>query len=238
MKLQKTGLWPLLVLAGFCLACGGGEAPAPPPAAEVSAPPPEATSPPPAEAEGPLVVFLGDSLTAGYGLDENQAFPHLVATELETMGRPIRAVNAGVSGDTTAGGLRRLEWILRQEPDLLVVALGGNDGLRGVDLETSESNLRQIIETAQEREIPVLLAGMLIPPNYGQDYARRFAEIYPKLEAELGVARIPFLLEGVAARPELNLPDGIHPNVEGQEKVARTVLEHLLPLLDSLPESG
>lgn len=237
MKFEISGHWPLLVFAAVCLACGGGEAPAPPPPAEPAAPP-EVAGPSSTEPEAPLVVFLGDSLTAGYGLDDDQAFPHLVAAQLETLGRPIRAVNAGVSGDTTAGGLRRLEWILRQEPDLLVVALGGNDGLRGVDLETSEANLRQIIETAQEREIPVLLAGMLIPPNYGQDYARQFAEIYPKLESELGVARIPFLLEGVAARPELNLPDGIHPNIEGQEKVARTVLEHLLPLLDALPESS
>lgn len=233
MKIEAPGLWLCLPFVVLCIACGSGEAPPPPAAAATSVHETESAAPP-VEPQGPLVVFLGDSLTAGYGLDEDQSFPSLVESRLGSMGRPIRGVNAGVSGDTTAGGLRRLEWVLRQEPDLLVVALGGNDGLRGVDLETSEANLRQIIQTARDRGITVLLAGMLIPPNYGQDYARRFAEIYPRLESELGVARIPFLLEGVAARPELNLPDGIHPNVEGQKRVAQTVLEHLLPLLDSL----
>lgn len=239
--------WICCLLPWLVVACGG-DSPAPGAspvagneaargATDLGAEESGETEMPKSDADGPLVVFLGDSLTAGYGLDENQAYPALVEAELEARGRTIRVVNAGVSGDTTAGGLRRLDWLLRQQPDLLVVALGGNDGLRGVDLETSEANLREIVRRAQSKGIEVLLAGMLIPPNYGEDYTRQFAEIYPRLQEELEVARIPFLLDGVAARPELNLPDGIHPNAEGQQLVSRTVLEHLLPLLDDLQGS-
>ena len=179
-----------------------------------------------------LVIFLGDSLTAGYGLDVEQSFPSLLAAELEAEGRAVRLVNAGISGDTTAGGLRRLDWLLGQEPDVLVVGLGGNDGLRGVDLADSEENLRQIVTRGRDAGAAVLLAGMLIPPNYGPDYTERFAAIYPRLAEELGVALIPFLLEGVAADPALNLADGIHPNAEGQKIVAQTVRRHLEPLLE------
>ena len=144
----------------------------------------------------------------------------------------MKVVNAGVSGDTTAGGLARLDWLLRQEPDVLFVGLGGNDGLRGVPLESSEANLRQILERAQTADARILLAGMLIPPNYGEDYTRQFADLYPRLAADFDVPLIPFLLEGVAAREELNLADGIHPNAEGQRIVAETVLGYLEPLVD------
>lgn len=180
-----------------------------------------------------LVVFLGDSLTAGFGLDTEQAFPALVEAQLRDAGYAVRTVNAGVSGDTTAGGLRRLDWLLRQDPDVLVVALGGNDGLRGVELTSSEENLRQILQKAQDAEVQVLLAGMLIPPNYGADYTEGFAALYPRLAKEFGVPLIPFLLEGVAAQPELNLPDEIHPTAEGQEIVAETVRKHLESLLEA-----
>ncbi len=181
-----------------------------------------------------LIVFLGDSLTAGFGLGEAQAFPAIVEKSLIEAGHAVRVVNAGSSGDTTAGGLARLDWLLRQEPDILVVGLGGNDGLRGVSLESSEANLRAILERTQSQDIRLLLAGMLIPPNYGQDYTEHFAGIYPKLAGELDIPLIPFLLEGVAAQPDLNLADGIHPNAQGQLIVARTVLEHLRPLVEDV----
>jgi len=183
-------------------------------------------------ASGPTVIFLGDSLTAGYGLAEDEAFPALVAEALESDGRAIRLVNAGVSGDTTAGGLARVDWLLKQEPKVLVVGLGGNDGLRGLDLEMSETNLRQIIERAQEAGAIVILLGMLLPPNYGPDYTERFSAIYPRLGEAYGVILVPFLLEGVGGDPDLNLPDGIHPTARGHEIVARTVLPYVREALD------
>lgn len=185
----------------------------------------------PEESERTLVVFLGDSLTAGFGLEAEQAFPHLVEQAFLQDGVEIKAVNAGVSGDTTAGGLARLDWLLRQQPDVLVVGLGGNDGLRGLDLEASEENLRAIVEGAQAAGAEVLLLGMLIPPNYGPDYTDAFAAMYPRIADDTGAALLPFLLEGVAGDPQLNLPDGIHPNAEGQKIVADTVVEHLGALL-------
>lgn len=198
----------------------------------VEAPPPEASESPSGSSESsdvvaidprPVVVFLGDSLTAGFGLSEEQAYPALIATRLAAEGRDVRVVNAGLSGDTTAGGLRRLDWLLSQEPDVVMVALGGNDGLRALALESTEANLRAIIEQSREVGAVVVLAGMLIPPNYGPEYTEAFAAIYPRLADEYEVVFIPFLLEGVAADPELNLPDGIHPNVAGQKILAETV---------------
>jgi len=182
-------------------------------------------------AEGPLVVFLGDSLTAGYGLSEKQAFPSLVGETLRAEGRPIRAVNAGVSGDTTAGGLRRLDWVLSQRPEVLVVGLGANDGLRGQLLEEAERNLRRIVERARDAGARVLLLGMRLPPSYGPLYSRDFDALYPRLADELDVPLVPFLLEGVAGRPELNLDDGLHPNAQGQRVLAENMLPHLRRLL-------
>ncbi len=230
--------WPLVIsFLALLAACG---APEPAPVAGVAAapepaapepPPPEPVAPEPA-GDKPLVIFLGDSLTAGYELDEAEAFPAHVEAALRAAGHTVRIVNAGISGDTTAGGLARLDWLLRQQPDVLFVGLGGNDGLRGTALPTSEANLRAILQRATAAGARVLLAGMLIPPNYGPDYCEAFAAIYPRLAEELAVPLIPFLLEGVAAVPELNLEDGIHPNAEGQRRVARTVLAHLQPLLE------
>lgn len=227
------------ILFGFALlaACSPAPETAPPPETSESrvrsAHPSEPTPPPPeAPDDQTVIIFLGDSLTAGYELDESQAFPAHVETDLRESGHKVRVINAGISGDTTTGGLARLDWLLNQKPDMLFVGLGGNDGLRGTPLETSEVNLRAIIERATAAGVRVLLAGMLIPPNYGQDYTEQFAGIYPRLAEEFGVPLIPFLLEGVAARPELNLDDGIHPNAEGQRIVAETVLSHLEPLLD------
>lgn len=197
---------------------------------------PSAAAPQPAAAadERVSIVFLGDSLTAGFGLDEAQAFPALVGRRLQAAGHAVRIVNAGISGDTTAGGLARLDWLLQQDPDILVVGLGGNDGLRGVPLASSEANLRAILEQARARDIHLLLAGMLIPPNYGADYTEQFAAIYPRLAAELDIPLIPFLLQGVAARPDLNLDDGIHPNAAGQQLVAATVFAALEPIVEEV----
>ncbi|MCU0229960.1 MAG: arylesterase [Acidobacteria bacterium] len=185
----------------------------------------------PAAAGPPVVAFLGDSLTAGYGLSADEAFPALVAAALAARGTPIRAVNAGVSGDTTAGGLRRLDWVLKSRPAVVVVALGANDGLRGQPLASIEANLRAIVLGARAAGSRILLAGMLMPPNYGGEYADGFAAIYPRLARELDVPLVPFLLEGVAGHPERNQADGIHPTAEGQRIVARNVEPFLAELL-------
>jgi acyl-CoA thioesterase-1 len=192
----------------------------------------------PAAAGPPVVVFLGDSLTAGFGLAADEAFPALVAASLAARGTPIRAINAGVSGDTTAGGLRRLDWALRSRPQVVVVALGANDGLRGQPLEAIEANLRAIVERCRAAGAKVLLAGMLMPPNYGGAYASGFAAIYPRLAKELGLPLVPFLLEGVAGRPELNQADGIHPTAEGQKRVAQQLEPYLAELVGASAVRG
>jgi acyl-CoA thioesterase-1 len=188
-----------------------------------------------AAAEGPLVVFLGDSLTAGLGVAAAEAFPEQVRQGLAAEDVPVRVVNAGISGDTSAGGLARLDWLLRQRPDVLVVGLGANDGLRGLELSETEANLRAIVEGAREAGARVLLLGMLLPPNYGPDYTRGFREIYPRLAHELDVPLVPFLLTGVAGIPELNQADGIHPTAAGHRLMAGNVLPELRALLKPLP---
>src|SRR5687768_3776459 len=180
----------------------------------------------------PRVVFLGDSITAGYGLDAEQAFPALIRDALAKEGRPIDIVNAGTSGDTTAGGLARIDWMLQQKPDVLVVGLGGNDGLRGQDVKSSEANLRAIVIKARDAGAQVLLLGMMIPPNYGPEYTKEFREIYPRLTRELNVPLVPFLLEGVGGEAKLNQGDGIHPTAEGHERIAANVLPHVRELLE------
>ncbi|HVR30821.1 MAG TPA: arylesterase [Thermoanaerobaculia bacterium] len=182
----------------------------------------------------PLVVFLGDSLTAGHGVAEDQAFPAVAAARLAVAGHPVRVLNAGVSGDTSAGGLRRLEWLLAQDPDVIVVSLGANDGLRGLPLADTEANLRRIVSRAREAGARVLLLGMRMPPNYGPEYAPHFAALYPLIAEELEVPLVPFLLEGVGGRPELNQADGIHPTVEGHRIMAATILPWLQTIVGEL----
>jgi acyl-CoA thioesterase-1 len=177
------------------------------------------------------VVFLGDSLTAGYSLPAEQAFPFLVGQALREQGLAVEVLNAGVSGDTSAGGLRRLDWLLRQKPAILVVGLGGNDGLRGLPLTDTEANLQAIVEQARQGGAKVLLLGMRIPPNYGADYAEGFAAIFPRLAARFDVPLVPFLLDGVGGHPEWNLPDGIHPNPAGHRRVADNVVPYLAPIV-------
>jgi acyl-CoA thioesterase-1 len=189
-----------------------------------------ATAVRPAAPVAPLVVFLGDSLTAGLGLDEDQAYPALLGRQLNQEGKAVRVVNAGVSGDTTAGGLSRLSWLLGQHPDVLVVSLGANDGLRGLPLTEIESNLRQIVRRSQAAGARVLLLGMRIPPNYGP-YAGQLAALYPKLAKELNVPLVPFLLDKVGGDRSLNQADGIHPTAKGQEIVAKNVRPYLEKVL-------
>ena len=219
---------PLAVVASLAAAAGGL---APAQALRPSPPAPTAGTP-------PVVVFLGDSLTAGFGLAAEEAFPALVAAAFAERGKPIRAINAGVSGDTTAGGLRRLDWALKSRPQVVVVALGANDGLRGQPLQSIEANLNAIVEKARAAGARVLLAGMLMPPNYGGEYASGFAAIYPRVAKQLGIPLVPFLLEGVAGHPELNQPDGIHPTAEGQRVVARNVEPYLAELVAAAPAAG
>jgi acyl-CoA thioesterase-1 len=202
---------------------------------EPAAPAPETRQPVRKE---PLVVFLGDSLTAGLGLAENQAYPALLEKKLEEDGTPVRVLNAGVSGDTTAGGLARLDWLLGQKPDVIVVALGANDGLRALPVEQTEKNLGEIIRRSKGAGAEVLLLGMMIPPNYGPEYTTRFAEMYPRIAEDLDVPLVPFLLEGVGGVRELNLEDGIHPNAKGQEVLAENVLPYLASLLEGSSSVG
>ncbi|HRR57649.1 MAG TPA: arylesterase [Acidobacteriota bacterium] len=179
------------------------------------------------------ILVVGDSLSAGYGLSPKQAWPALVEEKLKREGWNVRVQNAGVSGDTTSGGLRRISWVLQDCPDILILELGANDALRGIPLDATRTNLREMISRARKTcpDVKIVLAGMLVPPNLGPDYTREFREIFPDLARTEKVDLIPFLLERVAGRPEFNLPDGIHPNARGHEIVADTVLKHLRPLL-------
>lgn len=181
-------------------------------------------------ADVPRVIFLGDSLTAGLGLDEGQSYPAVIERELREEGLPVEVVNAGVSGDTSAGGLSRLGWLLGQHPDVVVVGLGANDGLRALPIEETEKNLREIVRRARAAGARVLLLGMRIPPNYGP-YADDFAALYPRLAQELDVPFVPFLLDGVGGVRDLNQEDGIHPTAAGQEILAKNVLPYLTEVL-------
>ena len=186
-----------------------------------------------AGAETKTMVFFGDSITAGYGLDPDDAYPALIQKKLDESGRHWRVVNAGLSGETTAGGLRRLDWILRQPVDLIVIELGGNDGLRGISPEDSRSNLQLMIEHVRAKypKATIVLAGMRLPTNLGPEYTRRFAGMYAELAQANHVTLIPFLLEGVGGVPRLNQADGIHPTAEGHCLVAETVWKAIKELL-------
>lgn len=188
-----------------------------------------------ARSREPLVIFLGDSLTAGHLLSADLAFPALVAKALREEGRPVRVVNAGVSGDTTSGGLDRADWLLEQKPDLLVVGLGVNDAFRGQPVDRIEANLRAIVTRAKAAGVRVLLLGMRVPTNYGPDYTEAFAAIYPRVAQAEKVELMPFLLEGVGGHPELNFDDGIHPNQEGQQLIATHVRVYVLRALKAKP---
>ena len=179
------------------------------------------------------IVFFGNSLTAGYGLDPRQAFPALIQDKLDSLGLKYSVINAGLSGETTSGGNSRVEWVLNQKPDIFILELGANDGLRGIPLKETRANLQSIIDKVRKKnpEVVIVLAGMQIPPNMGPEYTSEFRTIYPDLAESNEVALIPFLLDGVAGDPELNQRDGIHPTAEGQVIVAANVWKILEALL-------
>jgi acyl-CoA thioesterase-1 len=185
----------------------------------------------------PRIVFLGDSLTAGLGVAPSEAYPALIERKLRDEGLPFDVVNAGVSGDTSAGGLRRLEWSLQGDVRVLLVALGGNDGLRGLPASELRQNLSQIIDRAQARHIPVLLAGMEAPPNFGDAYTRDFRAVYRDLARDRQVRFIPFFLQGVAGQATMNQADGIHPTPEGHRVIADLVWRELRPMLTNASTS-
>src|SRR5688572_13668749 len=181
------------------------------------------------------IVFFGDSLTAGYGLSDpgSQAYPALIQEKIDEAGLPWRVVNAGLSGETTAAGLRRVDWILRQHVDIFVLALGGNDGLRGISPTVSSANLQGIIDRVHAKypQAKIVLGGMMMPTSMGADYTRAFAEMYPALGKKNDLTLIPFLLEGVGGIPAMNQGDRIHPNLKGHVVIAETLWKYLRPLL-------
>ncbi|MEH0862581.1 arylesterase [Halobacteriovorax sp. DPLXC-1] len=169
------------------------------------------------------VLFLGDSLTAGYGIDPEKAYPNLVRDILKKEGIEITVMNASISGSTSASAVSRLKWSLRGKPDVMLLALGANDGLRGIKLHSTKDNLKKAIKLAKSKGVKVILAGMQIPPNYGPEYTKEFKKMFPDLKKEEGVTLLPFLLKDVAGQRKLNLDDGIHPNEEGHKIIAKTV---------------
>jgi acyl-CoA thioesterase-1 len=227
-----------VVLCALVLAaCSDG------PAREGSAQPGPAADPayaedPDAPAARPRIVAFGDSLTAGLGLLEQEAYPAVLQRKIDEAGYPFEVVNAGLSGDTSAGAVRRLDWALDGDVRVLIVGFGGNDGLRGLPVAQMKQNLKDVIARARERNIVVILAGMEAPPNFGQEYAAAFRQAFRDVAREERVLFIPFLLDNVAGRSDVNQADGIHPNRRGAELVAENVWTVLRPLLDQMSSSS
>ena len=183
-----------------------------------------------------IILFFGNSLTAGYGLDQSEAFPDLIQNRMDSLGLSYRVVNAGLSGETTASGNTRLDWVLERQPvDVFVLELGANDGLRGISPKETYRNLNLIVDKVQETypDAQIILAGMMVPPSMGPDYSSEFQKIFPAVAEEQDIALIPFLLQDVAGEPELKQADGVHPTTEGQKIVADNVWGILQPLLES-----
>lgn len=232
MSLRRAAVSGVAIVCALAAACNKPAGPG------VEAEKPAAAAVVPATGDTrPKVVVLGDSLTAGLGLVESQSFPALLQQKADDAGFEFEIVNGGVSGDTTAGGLRRLDWALQEDVRVLVVALGANDGLRGLSVAEMKQNLARIIETARGKSVVVVLAGMEAPPNYGAEYAASFRNAFRDLAKEYHLVFIPFLLDKVAGQPALNQADGIHPNPQGAAIVAETVWKVLEPLLNQISNS-
>lgn len=220
------------------ISCGGSEAPTSAPTSQTAtagkpyAPDAPVAPSAPAAPSTPRIVALGDSLTAGLGIPRDQAYPAVLERKLAEAGIALEVVNAGVSGDTSADGLRRVNWALEGDVRLLIVALGANDGLRGLPPSQMKANLQSIIHRARQRAIPVLLVGMEALPNYGEQYAASFRQVYQDLARDNKVTLVPFLLEGIAGVLDLNQPDGIHPTSAGAARIA----DHLLPVVRTMIE--
>ncbi len=191
------------------------------------------------ENDDKVILFFGNSLTAAYGLDTEDGFPNLIQQRLDSLGMEYTVINSGLSGETTSGGLNRLDWVLNQDVDIFVLELGANDGLRGIPLKETRNNLQAMIDLvkAKNEDTKIVLAGMQIPPNMGQAYTSEFRNIFPTLAEKNDVFLIPFLLEGVAGIPDLNLEDGIHPTAEGQKIVAKNVWEVLKDVVQPVEET-
>jgi len=222
----------LSLLAGFLVLCACGSAPSPTPEADPGAAreaaPPAPSSP--AADHRPVIVAFGDSLTAGFGADTGKSYPDFLQQELDRRGLRYRVANAGISGETTTDALERLGSVIAIKPVVVIVEFGGNDGLRGLPLSTTRSNLDQIVGGLKNSGAQVLLAGMTLPPNYGPEYIAAFQRVYSDLAAKYKVALIPFLLEGVAGTSRMQR-DGLHPTADGNRLVAATVMRYLQPLL-------
>jgi acyl-CoA thioesterase I len=234
----RGSLWLALGLTLFVASCSGGGAcrfgfgSEPSSTGSGAAAPAQAASADPQAR--PQIVILGDSITAGYGLLESEAYPFLLQQKVDEDGYNFEIVNAGVSGDTSAGGLRRLDWALQGTVKILILELGANDGLRGLPVAEMKQNLTTIIERARERNILVVLTGMEAPPNYGAEYVKAFRSTFSEIAVQQKVLFIPFLLDRVAGEAALNQADGIHPNQEGSKIIADTVWQTLRPLLDQM----
>jgi acyl-CoA thioesterase-1 len=224
-----------LALGLSMLVCAACAQPDVPPAEVRSASDAPARNRPAPGAARPRIVFLGDSLTAGYGLAKEESVPSLIQARLRSEGYPYDVVNAGVSGDTSAGGLSRLDWSLEGDVRVLVIELGANDGLRGLPIASMKRNLAEIIGRAQSRGIKVVLTGMEAPPNFGAAYTAEFRQVYRDLSTLPDVTFMPFYLDGVAGIPHLNIGDGIHPNAEGARIIGRAVWGTIEPLLEKSP---
>jgi acyl-CoA thioesterase-1 len=234
VSMSRIVLCSIGLMSALCLACGGAESsivetrpPAPPSDASSSV-----AAGPERSATLPRIVFLGDSLTAGYGLAKEDSVPSLIAARLRTEGYPYEVINAGVSGDTSAGGLSRLDWSLDGDVRVLVLELGANDGLRGLPVANLKRNLTDVITRASARGIKIVLTGMEAPPNFGAAYTAEFRRVYRELANEHHVTFVPFYLEGVAGIPSLNIADGMHPNAQGARIIERNIWRALQPLLD------
>lgn len=219
------------ILTLLLLSCGGDESKKSKPDQQETSETVVATE---TKATTKTILFFGDSLTAGYGLeDSNDAYPAVVQSKIDGEGLDYTVVNSGVSGETSSGGLSRIEWVLNQKVDVFVLELGANDGLRGISLKETHQNLQAIIDKVRQAypEAKIILAGMQLPPNLGQDYTSEFKTMFDELAVKNDLTLIPFLLKDVGGIPELNLADGIHPNIDGQKIVANNVWEVLEPLI-------